>query len=56
MKKGDEIEEEYQEDFDAGNHSISNNIEKPLDLGKVMASQKVQESLVQEELVLNQEK
>ncbi len=50
-KNGEDIEEEYNEDFDAGGQSINNHLEKPIDLGKVIGKSKNNESVVEEEIV-----
>ena len=57
-KKGarDEIEEEYNEDFDAAGQSMNNHLEKPIDLGKVAMSRKNNESVVEEEIVTEHDK
>ena len=53
---GEDIEEEYNEDFDAGAQSLSNNLEKPIDLGKGGASKKNADSILEEEIVTEHDK
>lgn len=53
---GEDIEEEYNEDFDAGAQSMSNNLEKPIDLGKGGPSKKNAESFLEEEIVTEHDK
>jgi len=56
-KRGrEEIEEEYNEDFDAAGQSMNNHLEKPIDLGKVGESRKGNESLVEEEIITEHDK